>query len=267
MSEPVIFKDLPATFPEKDRYKRPSVISSVIFHVVLIAVLILIPLLLPETISQRELLITLAAPPPPPPAAPPPPPVPVAVAVAPRAVKPPVQPVAPGALVMPTVIPKDVAKIIEEPIVPLTGVIGGVPGGVPGGVAGGILGNILSANSNAAVLPAPPPPPPPPPPRVVAPAEPVRVGGVVKEPRVVKLVPPLYPPLASRARVTGTVILEAILTEDGTVDQIRVISGHPLLIDAAINCVKQWRYEPTLLNGIPVRVVLTAKVHFDKPIS
>jgi protein TonB len=63
------------------------------------------------------------------------------------------------------------------------------------------------------------------------------------------------------------VILEAILTEDGTVDQIRVISGHPLLIDAAINCVKQWRYEPTLLNGIPVRVVLTAKVHFDKPIS
>ena len=98
--------------------------------------------------------------------------------------------------------------------------------------------------------------------KVVAPAEPVRVGGDVREPRVVRLVPPVYPPLASRARVAGTVILEATLTEDGTVDQIRVISGHPLLIDAAINSVKQWRYEPTLLNGIPVRVVLTAKVVF-----
>src|SRR2546427_412104 len=171
MSEPVIFKDLPATFPERDGYKKPSVISSVIFHVVLIAVLILIPLLLPETISQRQLLLTLVA------------------------------------------------------------------------------------------------PPPPPPPKVVAPAEPIRVGGDVREPRVVRLVPPVYPSLASRARVTGTVILEAILTEDGTVDQIRVISGHPLLIDAAVNCVKRWRYEPTLLNGVPVRVVLTAKVHFDRPIS
>ena len=263
MSEPIIFKDLPATFPEKDRYKRPSLISSVIFHVVLIVVLILIPLLLPETISQRGLLITLVAPPPPPPAAPPPP-APVAAAVTPKAIKPRIQPVAPNALVMPTVIPKDVAKIIEQPVVsPIIGVVGGVPGGV----AGGILGNILSANSNAAGLAAPPPPPPPPPPtppppKVVAPAEPVRVGGDVREPRVVRLVPPVYPPLASRARVTGTVILEATLTEDGTVDQIRVISGHPLLIDAAINCVKQWRYEPTLLNGVPVRVVLTAKVNF-----
>ena len=149
MSEPIIFKDLPATFPEKDRYKRPSLISSVIFHVVLIVVLILIPLLLPETISQRGLLITLVAPPPPPPAAPPPPPAPVAAAVTPKAIKPRIQPVAPNALVMPTVIPKDVAKIIEQPVVsPIIGVVGGVPGGV----AGGILGNILSANSNAARL-------------------------------------------------------------------------------------------------------------------
>jgi len=61
------------------------------------------------------------------------------------------------------------------------------------------------------------------------------------------------------------VILEATLTEDGTVDQIRMISGHSLLIEAAINCVKQWRYEPTLLNGMPVRVVLTAKVTFRGP--
>jgi protein TonB len=68
--------------------------------------------------------------------------------------------------------------------------------------------------------------------------------------------------MARLARVGGTVILEAVVTEDGTVDQIRVISGHPLLIQAAIDCLKQWRYEPTYLNDEPVAVVLDAKVHF-----
>ena len=82
------------------------------------------------------------------------------------------------------------------------------------------------------------------------------------------MVPPIYPQLASRARVSGTVVLEATLTEEGTVEEIRVISGHPLLIEAAIACVKQWQYEPTLLNGIPVAVILTAKVRFERaPIS
>jgi protein TonB len=102
----------------------------------------------------------------------------------------------------------------------------------------------------------------------MAPAQPVRVGGSVREPQLIKMVPPVYPSLASKARVTGTVVLEATVTEHGTVEQIRVISGHPLLIEAAINSVKQWQYEPTLLNGIPVAVILTAKVNFLKaPIS
>jgi protein TonB len=91
---------------------------------------------------------------------------------------------------------------------------------------------------------------------------------LVKEPKVVKMVPPVYPALASRARVSGTVILEATLTSQGTVEEIRVISGHPLLVQAAIDCVKQWQYEPTNLNGVPVAIILTAKVHFLKaPIS
>ena len=82
------------------------------------------------------------------------------------------------------------------------------------------------------------------------------------------MTPPIYPPLASKARVSGLVVLEATLTEQGTVEAIKVISGHPLLVDAAINCVKQWQYEPTLLNGIPVSVILTAKVRFDRaPVS
>jgi protein TonB len=82
------------------------------------------------------------------------------------------------------------------------------------------------------------------------------------------MVSPIYPPLASKARVSGMVVLEATLTAQGAVEEIRVISGHPLLIQAAVDCVKQWQYEPTLLNGVPVPVILTARVHFERaPIS
>ena len=89
----------------------------------------------------------------------------------------------------------------------------------------------------------------------------------MKEPKPVKMVPPLYPQVASRAHVHGIVVLEATLTTDGSVSDIRVISGHPLLTDAAIQCVKQWRYEPTLLNGAPIAVILTAKVRFEQAAS
>ena len=268
MSEPVIFRDLPETFPKPDRYQKPSVISSVIFHVALITMLVVIPLLLPQSISQRELLITLVEPPGPPPAAAPPlPPPALAPAVRPKAVRSPVQPPAPDALIMPVAIPSEVARIVEEPIASDSGVIGGVPG-LPGRTTGSVLGGILSANTIASPPPvvAPPPPPPPPPPQE-APAEPLRVGGVVKEPRIVKLVPPVYPKIASLARVSGTVVLEAVVTVDGAVAEIRIISGHALLVDAAIAAVKQWQYEPTLLNGVPTAVILTAKVHFERAIT
>jgi protein TonB len=269
MSEPVIiFKDLPATFPEKDKYKKPSLISSLLFHGLLIVMVVMIPLLVPQSIPERELLVTLVSPigPPPPP---PPPPVELPVITAPQVAKPQVRPVTPEALIMPVAIPKEIVKIVEEPIVPPTGVIGGVPGGIPGGALGGVLGGILSSNANANALPAlAPPPPPPSPPTVTIPAEPVRVGGNVKEPHPLKMVPPVYPPLASKTRLSGLVVLEATLTAQGTVEEIRVISGHPLLIQAAFDCVKQWQYEPTLLNGVPVPVILTAKVRFERaPIS
>jgi periplasmic protein TonB len=265
--ETVIFKDLPATFPEKDEYKKPSVIGSLVFHSVLIAMVLIIPLLLPQSISQRELLITLVSPigPPPPP---PPPPVALPAVVVPQAVKPQVRPVTPEVLIVPTAIPREIAKIVEAPVAAPIGVIGGVPGGVPGGLVGGVLGGVLSANAITLSAPPPPPPPlPPPPPKVTA-THPVRVGGMVKEPRPLKLIPPIYPSLASKARISGVVILEATLTAQGTVEEIRVVSGHPLLIEAAIACVKQWEYEPTMLNGVPVPVILTAKVRFERaPLS
>jgi protein TonB len=64
------------------------------------------------------------------------------------------------------------------------------------------------------------------------------------------------------------VVLEATLTTEGTVEEIRVISGHPLLVQAAVECLKQWQYEPTLLNGVPVPVILRARVRFERaPVS
>ena len=87
MSEPVIFRDLPATFPEKDKYKKPSVVSSLVFHGLLVFAVIIFPLLMPQTIPERELLVTLVSPigPPPPP---PPPPMETLVVTVPKAVQP-----------------------------------------------------------------------------------------------------------------------------------------------------------------------------------
>jgi protein TonB len=267
MSEPcVIFKELPATFPEKDKYQKPSVIGSVVFHVLLIAVVLIIPSLVVDSISRRELLITLVSP-----IGPPPPPPPLRVQapiVKPRAVEArEVPPVMPGTLVMPSAIPSEIAKIVEEPIA-APGVIGGVPGGVPGGMVAGVLGGVLAnrASEDALLVPPPPVPPPPvplPPPKAML-ASPVRVGGDVREPRVIRIVPPIYPRLARQARIAGVVILEATLTAEGAVEEIRVVSGHPLLVEAAIDAVKQWQYEPTLLNGVPVAVILTARVRFER---
>jgi len=119
-----------------------------------------------------------------------------------------------------------------------------------GGAAGGILGGMITA-----AAPPPPPPPPPPPERV-------RVGGSVQTANLVTAPKPVYPPLARQARIQGTVKLEADISKEGTIENLRVISGHPLLIQAALDAVKQWRYKPTLLNGVPVEVVTTVDVNF-----
>lgn len=261
MSNPVIFKELPATFPVKDRFQKPSLVGALVFHAVLLSLALLIPLMFPGEIERLRLMAILVAPPPPPP---PPPPAPTdLVAIAKPAAKEVPQPIVDaGTLVSPVTIPKDIARIIDEPMV---GVPGGVIGGMPGGVSNGILNSVLSANLRLAETVAPPPPPPvaaPPPPP--APHAPVRVGGDVKEPKPLRIVPPVYPTLAVKARVDGTVVLEATITVEGAVDEIRVVSGHPLLIRAAIDCLKQWKYEPSYLNGDPVPVILTARIVFHQ---
>jgi TonB family protein len=93
--------------------------------------------------------------------------------------------------------------------------------------------------------------------------EPIRVGGNVQAPERVKYVAPLYPAEAASARVTGIVILEAIVDPTGSVSDARVLKSIPVLDQAALDAVKQWRYTPTTLNGVPVPVILTVTVNFS----
>ena len=89
-----------------------------------------------------------------------------------------------------------------------------------------------------------------------------RQGGNVQSARIVRQPKPAYPPLAKQARIQGTVRFEAVIAKDGTIQQLRMVSGHPLLIPAATEAVKQWVYQPTQLNGEPVEVATTIDVNF-----
>jgi protein TonB len=154
----------------------------------------------------------------------------------------------------PTVIPKTIARIKDEPEPPqqAAGVVGGVPGGMPGGSAGGVIGGIIGGVLSYA---------PPPPPKPTTPKR-IRVGGQVESAKLIFQPKPEYPPLAKMARIQGTVKLEAIISKDGNIQDLKVLQGHPLLVKSAIEAVSRWRYQPTLLNGDPVEVVTEIDVNF-----
>jgi periplasmic protein TonB len=107
------------------------------------------------------------------------------------------------------------------------------------------------------------PPPPPPPAPAVTPRAPVPVGGVIKPPAKTRDVSPVYPPIAQAARVQGIVIIEATISPAGNVQDTRVLRSIPMLDAAALDAVRQWEYTPTLLNGVPVAVVMTVTVNFQ----
>jgi protein TonB len=90
----------------------------------------------------------------------------------------------------------------------------------------------------------------------------LRVGGYIRAPQKIVDVAPIYPPLARAAGVEGIVILEAVIAEDGSVRDVRVLRSVPLLDAAATEAVRQWRFSPTLLNGEPVPIVMTVTVAF-----
>ncbi len=239
--------DLQAT-KTKTKY---TVFVSFVFESIGIAIFILIPLIYTEVLPGYQLTSLFVAPPPPPPPAPPPPVVKVQKVI-PREFD-------AGKLMQPKAIPKKV-QIIEESEAPpssaIAGVVGGVPGGVAGGAVGGVIGGIISSAPIAA-----PPPPKVEAPKPVAPQR-IRVGGNVQKANLIFQPKPNYPPLAKQARIQGVVKLNAIIDKEGTIQQLTVASGHPLLIPSALEAVKQWKYKPTLLNGEPVEVITQIDVNF-----
>lgn len=129
------------------------------------------------------------------------------------------------------------------------------------GTGSAIANSAPFAGTGLAVVPSAPPPKPAPPLRKDPPA-PLRVGGQVQAANILSRVNPPYPPLARQARVSGAVRLEGIIAKDGTIQQLKVLSGHPLLVPAAVEAVRQWRYRPTRLNGEPVEVIAPIEVNF-----
>src|ERR1700723_1434189 len=224
-------------------HKSWTVVVSTIIQAALLGILILIPLIYTEALP-KGMLTTFIVPPPPPP----PPPPPAAIQ---RIVKPVVHIIKNGQMMAPTVIPKKIEMIKEDPTPPDVGVSGGVVGGVPGGSAGGVLGGIIGGVGGG--------PPPPPPPKAKGP---VRVGGNVIAATLLRQVQPIYPPIAKTAHISGTVVLHAIISKDGVIEKLEYVSGPPLLMKNAMDAVNQWRYRPTLLNGEPVEVDTTVSVVF-----
>lgn len=247
----VMFSDSLLEFGPQRKRRVFATTTSFIFNCVAIGIMLIMPLVFTEALPKAQLLTFLVAPPPPPP----PPP---AAAAEPVRVVHQIQTdmLNTGQLRTPTKIPQKIEMIKEEeappPMMATGGVVGGVPGGIPGGQLGGVIGGIVSAANNAAAPKFIPNVP-----------QRVRISQGVTKGLLIHRVEPTYPPLARAARVQGEVILSAIIGTDGEIRNLQLVSGHPMLVPAAVDAVKQWRYKPYLLNGTPVEVETTVTVIFS----
>jgi protein TonB len=215
---------------------------------IIVGVLVLVPLIYTQALPRHLLILDL-------PSLPPSgrPPAPAAARPARTPHQPAVDP-----FHAPIRIPTTIAPIVE-PLEPPQGPISpgpwvpGVPSG-PGTGTGYFPGGVPWGKE------LPPPPPP------VAHAAPqqtlVRLSKGVVAAKALYQPKPVYPQLAIMARIQGTVVLQAIIGKDGTVQDLKVLSGHPLLVRAAIDAVKTWRYQATLLNDEPVDVLTEIDVNF-----
>jgi protein TonB len=156
----------------------------------------------------------------------------------------------------PAQVPTGIAPEMREPSADLlAGLAGPEVQGDPDGVLNGTGIDLAQIPKIAPPKTAPQPPAP-------VTHAPMRVGGKVQAAKLVRQVTPVYPPLARQARISGVVILEAVISRNGVIESLQVMSGHPLLTPAAIDAVRQWVYQPTLLNGAPVEVVTRIDVNF-----
>jgi periplasmic protein TonB len=247
-----IFSDCLLDFSVQRKRKAFATTTSFILNCVVIGTLLIMPLVFTEQLPSAQLLTFLVAPPPPPP---PPPPAAAAVQRIARQIETDV--LNTGQLRTPTKIPRKVEMIREDeappPMAATGGVVGGVPGGIPGGQVGGVIGGIISSTSSLAAVPK------------FVPTVPqrIRISQGVTKGLLVHRVEPSYPTLAKAARVQGEVVLTAIISTAGEIENLQLVSGHPMLVPEAIAAVKQWRYKPYLLNGQPVEVETTITVIFS----
>lgn len=232
--------------PERQAGVRAAILPlSVLAHGLLALLLVIIPLVRSGDLPRVGLTGVFLAPAPPSP--PPPPPRAKGRTAAARTRIRPVPAVGTGAaalLVAPVIIPSAIA---EEPL-DWGGPEDGVEGGVDYGAAGGYPRNLL----NDAFL------------QILGDeTAPVRTAGAVRMPRLLKRVDPVYPEIARQARIQDTVILEATTDIYGRVVEVRVLRSVPLLDQAAVDAVRQWLYEPMVVNGRPRGVVFTVTLRFE----
>lgn len=241
-----MFSDSLLELSKTERRRRKGLaLFSFVVQGFIVGILVLLPLWFLDTLPAQQLVTFLVAPPPPPPPPPPAPPM--------KAVKM-VSQIVNGQLLAPNKIPKQVKMIKEEEAPPpAMGVAGGVVGGVPGGQPGGVIGSLISTANHASSTPAP---------KAAEIPKRLVVSQGVSLGLLQSQVEPVYPMIAQRAHVQGTVTLRAIISTQGTIESLKVVEGHPMLVAAAMDAVKQWRYRPYMLSGQPVEVETTVFVNF-----
>jgi len=239
------------TFVRERQTKKPvTVLFAFVIQIAAITVLAIVPMIWFDVLPAVQLGSMLVAPPPAPPPPPPPAPAVRVVKFVPRqfdGIK----------LMAPKMIPQKIALISEDELPPLRSgadVVVGV-----GGTAE-LMGDVLSGIIDA--VPSVAPPPPSQPRKVDTTARRIKVGGMVQSAKLIRQPRPVYPPLARQTRISGVVRLSAVISKNGTIQELQVISGHPLLVPAAVEAVRQWVYQATLLNGEPVEVQTQIDVAF-----
>jgi periplasmic protein TonB len=239
-----VFRSLIASGNLRPR-SRWAAVGAVAFQALVLATLVVAPLLYTDPLPKREVLTRLYLQPPA---------AAVGNATKLRA------PTAPSSSISTPTSTGILAPVqrtretLPPPVGTTSGVVGGVPGGMVGGVPGGVFSGMLNSAPSVPALAKPSVLP--------TPAKRIRVAARVAEANLIHDVPPQYPPEAGRARIEGTVVLMALIDKDGTVKDVRVESGLPLLAQAAIDAVKQWRYKPYLMDGEPVEVDSRITINF-----
>ncbi len=224
--------------------KTWSKLASFAMEICAIGVLVLLPLIYTQGLPKQLWTVMLEAP------SPPPGPAPVRAERSEPRPQRATRDLDDGVLREPSRVPLRTSMARDEPSSAdgPPSMEGFVPGGMPGGVANSVITEIARATPPAIVKPSPP--------------QKLRVSSGVAAGMLVRQVKPQYPQIAVQARIQGTVVLQAVIAKDGTVRDLRLVSGHPMLVPAAIEAVKLWRYRPYLLNGEPVEVDTQINVNF-----